>query len=977
MTYPSIFSRLYETEKAFIEVADAIQHDRQPDRENARIVDECLDILELLSKPNCYVKIIPIGLRDTGDELLLENPYTRFLNNIVMEDSDYLFDLERGDHMGVIMLNDGVIGGLSPLTLVYSTPGTDTAMWKTQSRGLIERSESFIRFMATLVNNDYLPEVLKNYVTACIVHHGHLKKDHPLYYSDSSIARLERIEYQDGREITIGGFPIFRRNVSDLVADSDYLLNSNQRYERNHSTPMPLALGRDITRSFRYIDGYGRIEGIHIHPDTNDISNRILPGTGIQYPYLTDEDFFEDSIIECVSYSGRLSSRLLYPIDGNIGVLLPLKRLFFDYFKAEDLERLLNISYDEGSDIYTVRLKVPVRGGEVEFHRRYHRDSIVEVGQEIEFNMAVTPFTVTSQMPYHAVWVERECRMELRFFNSDSNQETTTTVFSDELEGGGHERITFATINGEWDNMAIKIKKDNGREAIGTVVPKWNPSPIPCGTDLDFSILVTDREISIFYCVPGAIHQVPLSLDGDNVLCIIEDDPIFERMMSEIFICLKDDHKPKGLRIPTSVNRMGAIECVSMLQGYNIAFDVTAPLPSDWRHISNIFRSNQNHIVNNDTVKCYCDEIAWLIKMVCIEKAIHTPRRIQIEVPVGRSESEVFWYSQLWRDSLRGLHFDTGNIGFIPTHAARFSAILNQLSCGKDAIIVDIDAYHTTLAYGNPNAGKFLYRMLPFGINDLYGLNAPLHSLADNGYVRRIIVDGKQDDEIMIMRYRQQDSLDIIEHAIDAKDYSCLDIPEIRVPYILFINVIKDAILQFADPGNPNKYDIVFCGYGLKFLYYFQPLMEDLHEAFQESREVRNIRIIANFETYLSMDFDYRNIPDMDEVKEFNLCDGQNPEDLRYLLAHDIKVKIMDRIKRQEDNENTLLGNCLHGVRIDKDSLIRVLEASYDRCVNEFMRQHFGIQNGKLAMSEVEFWPYRHSLAELGLCGYMRSFPFY
>lgn len=982
MTYPSIFSRLYETEKAFMEVADAIQHGRLPDQDSERIVDACLNILELLSKPNCYVKIIPIGLRDIREELLVENPHTRFLNNIVMEDSDNLFDLEGGDRMGVIMLNDTVIGGLSPLTLVYSRPDLDRVMpnddrASSRPHSLMHRHESFIQLMAILVNNDYLPDALKNYVTTCIIHHGHIKKDHPSYYSDSTIDRLERTVYQDGQEITIGGFPIFRQSALELVSESDYLINSNKKYESDNNTPIPLALGRGKKGIFRYINGFEYIDDINIYPDPNDIRNRILPGTGIQYPYLTEDDFLEEYIIEYISYSDSLLRGMLYPIDEKREVMLPLKRLFFDYFKAEDVERLLRISFDEGSGTYTVGLKVPVSGGEVEFHKRYYRDSIVEVDSEMEFNLAVTPFNATEHLPYHAICFQSECSAELRFFKSDSNQETATLELSDDFHRDGLERLTFVTIKGTWDYMAINITKNHGGEATGAVIPKWNTSPIPWGTKIVFSVLVADRAVSVTYSSTGAMHQLPLSLDRDNSFCAMAESQMFERMMNGMFVSFKNDDKPIGLRIPTSVNRMKTDASVSMLNGCNIAFDVAAPLPKNWQHISNIFRSNQNHIANNDTVKCYCDEIAWLIKMACIEKGINTAPEIQIELPRRMTASEATKYRNLWLNALSEIDVSSGNIKFIPAHAARFSAIMKLLPHGKDTIIVDIDAYHITLAYKDPNTEKFQYRILPFGINDLYGLNDLLRTVAVNGYVDHIFRHMNPDIPMRVMIDRQQDSLDILEHAIEIKDQFYLYIPEMRVPYLLFINAIKNAIIQFAISENIRKYGIIFCGYGMKFLEYFQPLMEDLQEFFEDRGEVEDIRMIASFEKYLQLDFDYSKIPDMGESEEIDLCDGQKLEDLHHFLDHDIKEEILDKAKKQIEDKDTPLGNCLDRVRIDKEGLMRVLKASYERCLHEFMQEYTATRHSMLTMSEAEIWPYRYSLTEFGCRGNTQSFPFY
>ena len=74
------------------------------------------------------------------------------------------------------------------------------------------------------------------------------------------------------------------------------------------------------------------------------LEKRKLPDMGVEYPYLTVSDFLEPYLV-----------RLVYPInkdkffDGNLvpevgddlkGYILPIKNLFFEYFKTEDLTNI-------------------------------------------------------------------------------------------------------------------------------------------------------------------------------------------------------------------------------------------------------------------------------------------------------------------------------------------------------------------------------------------------------------------------------------------------------------------------------------------------------------------------------------------------------------------------------------------------------------------------------------------------------------
>ncbi|MCY3997769.1 MAG: cell division FtsA domain-containing protein [Flavobacteriaceae bacterium] len=113
---------------------------------------------------------------------------------------------------------------------------------------------------------------------------------------------------------------------------------------------------------------------------------RFLPYNGDVYPWYSADDFLEDKIV-----------KLPYSIDNSFipshlkdnQYLIPLKPLFFEYFKVESITKYFQLkNYADG--VIEVILKIPVKNGSIEFKKEYTRsDSISDLGN---IHLSVFPF---------------------------------------------------------------------------------------------------------------------------------------------------------------------------------------------------------------------------------------------------------------------------------------------------------------------------------------------------------------------------------------------------------------------------------------------------------------------------------------------------------------------------------------------------------------------------------------------------------
>lgn len=964
MRYPSIFSRLYETDEAFREMTASILNHGYSDREEvckgAVVVSECLDILEALSMPDCRIKILPLSLNDLG--VKADDPYSIYYKTVVEVDSRRLFDFESGETMGVLLQDHTVIGGLSPLTLVYSRPDLQSVGWG-GVRGLLRRSHRFISFMETLATNGWLPNSLLEYVTACVKHLDD-KGRNLLNEAKIPLEMLERLTDEDGREVRIGGFPIFREKQEHIVATSEYMIKSSKAYHGYNQSGMPLILGRHTIPNARYINGVIWKREYGFCGNTDSLDERILPGTGIRYPYLTGEDFFTEKIIVCEAYGGAISPLLLHETkkDGewDEGIMLPLKQLFFDYFNLEDVKRLMTIS--RGEDSYVIELKIPVTDGVVELHKVYHRQDMVIVDLNCELNLAITPFMVGEGLPYHIFSYQDRCSAEIRFYKVDTNVEIESIKRL--IDGYGNEKsrkLVFETTKDSWDYITIKIFGKEGGPAEGLIIPKFGTTNNKwVGGEHCFSIMVTDKAVSIVHSDPINHQQAPLSLDADKTVVAMATTPMFDHLMEETFISLKKNPNLIGMRIPTSVNCTSRADSISMLAGCNIAFDISAPHSSHWKRISNIFQRNRN-FSGDEVAKCYCEEVAFLIRIAWLGKGLKNAPKIQIEEPLWMRGSKRIEYRNLWKEAFATIALPEGNIEFIPSRTARFSSMRSMLPMANNVILVDIDANHTILACEKPDwhCHEWEYKVYNFGINDLFDVRDCWIPRSQNGYVRCILEGMRSNEAIRRMADGERDNIDLIEYAIDLRDESCGDIERIGLPFLIFVYVLKGMIGRFAASVLPNKrYKVIFSGYGMKFLSMLGPFDQGLRDAFQNDENVEDVEEVNNFATYLGLRFDIHGIPEMRNIEEENICDG--PKWQRN-LATEIKVMVLENFKVLWSQLKVVVGNS----RISDEGIMHMAEDSYKRCMYEFIERSGDVSSPELTMSDVEVWPYVYALSWL------------
>jgi hypothetical protein len=172
---------------------------------------------------------------------------------------------------------------------------------------------------------------------------------------------------------------ILKKRKIDLLSiqeKSSFIIQSSVYKTKYPENPIPMALQNNYSLSGAiYTSGNWNPKTKVPLFDPNPIELRTLPDNLIKYPYITVNDFLESNILRIPYemnsqkyFNGNINSRT----ENSYSYLLPIKQFYFDFFTTDDLRK--NIAIEEGIlESVNVRLKIPIRNGEILFEKTYKK----------------------------------------------------------------------------------------------------------------------------------------------------------------------------------------------------------------------------------------------------------------------------------------------------------------------------------------------------------------------------------------------------------------------------------------------------------------------------------------------------------------------------------------------------------------------------------------------------------------------------
>lgn len=510
---PSPFARMHLVETALEYVR---LHPGQTASIHHRLLGEFWDAWEIVFNYHQLERagqklLIRTWQREREMAVLEANPTTQPLARVLrlyFEQSDARFGPLTDIHLFYWTRPDGtprLLAGTSPLTVLFPAPDlTEPLMQRTEGGGryfdglyvpLEAREPAFQQYLYEL----WVAEPgfrgrfrdLENALDA-----GRISQLEFSTPPDLN-ANYERLRDYSGNEVTIGGLPLRVRRNESIITDSDFFIVPTKQV----AEPLPMVLKPGMRAPGKRYFNNKIWDDATVVPaaDARPLSDRTLPGVGFQHPYLTINDFLEDTLLavpyqieDRKFFTGQVKAARDAP--EAFSPLLPLKPRFFDYFTPEDLVRLVTVEVTAHN--VRVGLRIPVRGGGfIEYERAYHDNPQIDgVGRLLVTNvgLAIFPFVRVQDAPqyndyYKVMLVDANILdvqvvhqpVKLEFWHqgaplSAAGTEKSATRYDRTPKNLKDEGSSYYEVRGQATDVAfefIRVQHPGGGQSV--VVPQW------------------------------------------------------------------------------------------------------------------------------------------------------------------------------------------------------------------------------------------------------------------------------------------------------------------------------------------------------------------------------------------------------------------------------------------------------------------------------------------------------------------------
>ena len=748
---PSPFAQMDLVKNAFKRLS--MKPNLQGEAMDEKLVSNAFDVAQLFfnySELRNVLRIVEWN-RDTQLEMLKNSPQHKLLGETIemfLEQDKEAFNFDKMDRLYFLVYGNQVVGSTSPVTLFMATPNAVENrfpipveqnvnlfdLW----RPLHRRDPKFVKYIYALftaypdlkkfcgeVNNylitslPLLPAALQNEILKEI--------GNPAAYDYESIERaktfLDTTFAKMDEGIQALGIPFYQARAEDVqraIQESDFKIVPSRE---DCGSPLPLVLQNHLnapqTDPFKYITSPWT-DATVITPDDYRLppEKRVLPATSHEYPWLTDDDFFQPTLIK-LDYT--LDRDCFF--DGNLSIgsrdtddcdfVLPLKPLFFKYFNASDLwgtiagKPKFELIHTQNGATETVRaiLRIPIQkqGKFITLERNYVAAQTNDLRYDqannrghfltVPFALSVFPFVRTPQANQYSVQlVDRALGMlqnyglSLSFFKNGYQQQLSgDDVVLRERSLKSEKRVgsQYYKLADDFDYIAVTLTDERGnRAAEGMVCPRW-PAHIP-GHDaftfsVDFGTTNTHLE-----CMKGGEMPEPLQLNSAATQRLLATLYNGEQILYDVI--LKQEFLPKTIgedygfpqrTVISEAERLDAehVDAILALADANVPFIYEKEsIGYGNRIVPNLKWSTE--MATSKRVKAYLTELAQLMRAkVLLENGDITKTRLVWFYPLAMKVGNIRKMSEMWEKTFRevfGIAADENNLIQMPESVAPY-----------------------------------------------------------------------------------------------------------------------------------------------------------------------------------------------------------------------------------------------------------------------------------------------------------------
>ena len=578
---PSPFAQMDLAKNAFKRLS--MHANLQGELMDEKLVANALDIAQLMfnfDELSQKLRIVEWN-KAAALPLLKQNAQHRLLGETLemyLAQDKEAFNFDKMDKLFFLVYGNQVVGSTSPVSLFIACPDADKGMYDIPVeqnvklfdlwRPLYMREPRFVKYVYALFTaypqlKEWCGEV-NDYIIRCLdflpadLHEeiiSEIGNPSALDYDSVEKARsfLEaNYKPMDGG-IEVLGIPLYGVKPQDIdkaIQASDFKI-SPTRDDCGGRLPLVLQnhLNAPPSDPFRYITAdWDDTTVITPHDWAADPDKRTLPATSHQYPWLTDDDFLQPTLIkldftmnrDCF-FDGNLSSAS----DDNDSkdFLLPVKPLYFKYFNTCDLwgtvggRPVLEMqrSRSGAAESVKVTLRIPVQkqGRFITLSRTYTESHDGSLGFDAKTGcgrLVTVPFAVTvfpfvkcdSDNRYNVQLIDRalgkleHCSLSLDFMHDGYCQSVDeAAVCCRERSSKAEKRVGshYYRVGDEFEHIRVNIADTAGNAmAQGVLCPRWGqyvPGHEAYTFAVDFG--TTNSHIE---CMHGASQPEPLTIDS-------------------------------------------------------------------------------------------------------------------------------------------------------------------------------------------------------------------------------------------------------------------------------------------------------------------------------------------------------------------------------------------------------------------------------------------------------------------------------
>ena len=847
---PSPFARIDLVRTAFKFVRN---HGIEGNTSFHKIVSHALDIGEMFFNYDTYADAGQLNIQDWDKITSIANllgsnnqnkiNYGRTLQMYLQQDANG-FNFNHMDRIFILLYNNIPVGGTSPVSLFFSTPNAlnndiihhfpgGNMSFSDQPAPLQNRDEDFIRFLYALRASNpnfggFFPEV-NDYMNSVLAHIQ--ENNGPLFIKLIGYNAASYLPYVNiGAGIFIlNTIPLRQKNILiPPIILSDYTIRSTFR---NNDPIQPLVIKRGHPgvasdgSVMRYYRGpFDPLINVPYEVDA-PLNNRFLPGrAGIRYPYLTIGDFLEPYII-----------RTVFPIDrvrfmnGNfnnpdpkspVSYLLPLKKMFFEYFNPDDLQnivgdgrRMFEIGSLAGGSV-KVFLRIPINVGYIEYERTYYADQDPNIAKnegtiaECRFDLAIFPFMKfnVAAPNYRIALADGDYltdeslrrHYDLEFYQLDRlNNAVAVThrrvriVKARPLSGLEH-----YVLNENFDLISINVQ-ERRRVITGMIIPNF--STIEGGTAqftfmIDLGTTYTHIEYSIdggppepFSITAADIQLIKLHDPNHDILTTYPDvaAPFFDReLLPEIIQSGTDYNFP----VRTSVQELRLIPhggvCFPFVER-NISFFYEKSPEKEHAQVKSGLKWDID-TATSERIESFISCILLMIRnKVLMNGGSLADTRIKWFYPLSMTDGRKLLLENAWNVLFNQLINPVANPPVaISESIAPFYYYLNTqgaIAFNNPLISIDIGGETTDIVVFQDNKPKLL-TSFRFAADAVFGNSYLLHNVRNNNFVRQYDI--------------------IVRNTLNAHDMTTM----LRVyDGIIINNILKDVIAFYFSLDRNSK----------------------------------------------------------------------------------------------------------------------------------------------------------------------------